>query len=123
MGDADESRPAARMSDLPPLQPHRPYRSSQLVTGECENLLSSPRREDAPPAETLEELMRRLRELCRLMAYVSALDHRCATLNPGQASSRRHADAARLLDHMFRRAGADLQHVARMQRADDDKNE
>jgi hypothetical protein len=111
--DADEPRPPAQMLGVPTLHPHRPYRSPQFVTGEAANLLDTQRRQDDSPAETLEELMRRLRELCRLMAYASALDDACARFAPSQELPRKHADATRLLEHMFRRAAIDLEHVGR----------
>jgi hypothetical protein len=89
---------------------HRPYRSAALVTGESVQLLSLSRRDDGN-AETLEEMLRRLRELCRLMAYVSALE--AAAVGGDRDILQRSADAHTLLEGMFRRAADDLQHVAR----------
>jgi hypothetical protein len=89
---------------------HRPYRSAALVTGESVQLLSLSRRDDGN-AETLEEMLRRLRELCRLMAYVSALE--AAAAGGDRDILQRSADAHTLLEGMFRRAADDLQHVAR----------
>ena len=73
-------------------------------------LLPLSRRDDGN-AETLEEMLRRLRELCRLMAYVNALE--AAAASDDRASLQRSADAHTLLEGMFRRAADDLQHVAR----------
>lgn len=89
---------------------YRPYRSAALVTGESVQLLSLSRR-DGGNAETLEEMMRRLRELCRLMAYVSGLEAAAATGD--RDIVQRSADAHTLLEGMFRRAADDLQHMAR----------
>jgi hypothetical protein len=89
---------------------HRPYRTAALVTGESVQLLPLSRRDDGN-AETLEEMLRRLRELCRLMAYVNALE--AAAAGSDRDILQRSADAHTLLEGMFRRAADDLQHVAR----------
>jgi hypothetical protein len=93
-----------------PIHAHHPYRSAALVTGESVRLIPLSRR-DGGSAETLEELLRRLRELCRLMAYVNALE--AAVAEGGPDDLQRSADAHTLLEGMFRRAADDLQHVAR----------
>lgn len=72
-------------------------------------LVSLSRRDDG--AETLEEMLRRLRELCRLMAYVNALE--AAAAEGDHDDLQRSSDAHALLEGMFRRAADDLQHVAR----------
>ena len=92
------------------IHPHAPYRSAALVTGESVQLAAISRR-DGGDAETLEEMLRRFRELCRLMAYVSALEGVAAIGD--QEVVARSADAHALLEAMFRRAADDLQHVAR----------
>jgi hypothetical protein len=97
-------------SRVPTIHAYRPYRSAALVTGESVQLVSLSRR-DGGNAETLEEMLRRLRELCRLMAYVSALE--AAAANGDRDVVKRSADAHTLLEAMFRRAADDLQHVAR----------
>ena len=122
-GDADEPRPPARMIGLPTLHPHLPYRSPQHVTGEGASVPSVLQKEDDSPAESLEELMRRLRELCRVMAYVSTLEDRCATSAASQEISQKHAEASRSLECMFRRAAIDLRHIARTRCVDEDENE
>jgi hypothetical protein len=68
-------------------------------------------RRDGSDAETLEEMLRRLRELCRLMAYVNALE--AVAAEGDRDDLQRSADAHTLLEGMFRRAADDLQHVAR----------
>lgn len=108
MGAQDQS-PANR-GRVVTIHPHLPYRSAALVTGESVQLVSLSRR-DGGGAETLEEMLRRLRELCRLMAYVSALE--AAAANGDRDVVKRCADAHALLEGMFRRAADDLQHVAR----------
>ena len=59
--DAPDSAPAKK-GRVWTIHAHRPYRSAALVTGESVQLLSLSRR-DGGNAETLEEMMRRLREL------------------------------------------------------------
>jgi hypothetical protein len=95
---------------VPTIHAHHPYRSSALVTGESVRLVSLSRRDNGG-AETLEEMLRQLRELCRLMAYVNALEAVAADSGPDDV--KRSADAHALLEGMFRRAADDLQHVAR----------
>lgn len=69
-------------------------------------------RRDGRSAETLEELMRRLREICRLTAFMNELEAAVAA-GGGQEAAERVADAQTMLDGMFRRAGDDRRHVAR----------
>ena len=106
---AGDSAPTSR-GRVGNIHPHLPYRSATLVTGESVQLLPLSRR-DNRSAETLEEMLRRLRELCRLMAYIGELE--AAATSGDRDAVKRSADANTLLEAMFRRAADDLQHVAR----------
>jgi hypothetical protein len=97
------------MTRVPTLHPYRPYRSAELVTGEGGHLAPISRR-DGRSAETVEELMQRLREICRVAAFVDELE--VAVAAGGQDAAQRAADAQTMLEGMFRRAGDDLRHVA-----------
>jgi hypothetical protein len=66
-------------------------------------------RRDDRRCATLEELMRRLREMCRLTAFMGELE--AAAAGGGQAAVKRAADANTMLEGMLRRAGDDLQHL------------
>jgi hypothetical protein len=102
------TRPRSSMTREPTLHPYLPYRSAELVTGESAHLVAISRRDDSRAA-TLEELMRRLREMCRLTAFVEELE--AAAASGGQDAAKRAADANTMLEGMFRRAGDDLQHL------------
>jgi hypothetical protein len=92
---------------VPTLHPFRPYRRAELVTGEGVHLVPISRRDESR-AETIEELMRRLREMSRLAAFMDELE--AAATSGGQEAIKRVADANTVLDGMFRRAVDDLQH-------------
>jgi hypothetical protein len=102
------TRSRSSMTGVPTLHPYRPYRSVELVTGESAHLVAISRRDDSR-ATTLEELMRRLREMCRLTAFVGELE--TAAASGGQEAVKRAADANTMLEGMFRRAGDGLQHL------------
>lgn len=105
------------MMRVPALHPYRPYRSAELVTGEAVHLAPISRR-DARGVETLDELMQRLREICRLTAFMNELE--AAVVTGGQDAAQRATDAQTMLDGMFRRAVDDLRYVAQTMPREDE---
>jgi hypothetical protein len=93
---------------VPTLHAYLPYRGSELVTGEAVHLVPISRRDDSDPG-TVEDVMRRLREMCRLTAFLHELE--VAATTGGQEAVQRLAAAQAMLDGMFRRAGDDLRHL------------